>query len=283
MPGDADVVRCTSPWPGMAAQLLEALVTLGAGNWTPEQICAAMIVSIAPGDVTQVLSGLAMAGVCKRSDDGNTWNIDLNRAETSRLAALLHGAEHYRRLRVESPSLEVIVSMPMVPSRLEEQLPATTGRPGGYLPTTAAFVRIAAVAQSRLVVMTPFINRLGFEWLRVLFQSVDERAEKIVVLRDISQYTVDLSVHQAEWLRALHVSVRDYYISHSAEIGRFFPMETFHAKIVLADDCLAYVGSANLLGSGNGTSMEVGVLVDGKAATQVARLVDGVLRVARKI
>lgn len=65
-------------------------------------------------------------------------------------------------------------------------------------------------------------------------------------------------------------------------LGTQPPLETFHAKIVLADEDLAYVGSANLLGSGDGTSLEAGVLVDGRAALQVARLVDGVLRVARR-
>lgn len=72
-------------------------------------------------------------------------------------------------------------------------------------------------------------------------------------------------------------------MAHPPGSERVLPFETFHAKIVLADERLAYVGSANLLGSGDGTTLDAGVLVDGSAAAQVARLVDGVLRVARRI
>ena len=146
-----------------------------------------------------------------------------------------------------------------------------------------SFDPVANAAHARLVVMTPFINSPGFNWLRSIFQTAKDVVRKIVVLREMNKYAVELGVHQAEWLRALQVSVFDYTLAHGADSGRTLPVETFHAKIVLADQRLAYVGSANMLGSGDGTSLEAGVLVDGRAAAQVARLVDGVLSVARKL
>jgi len=81
----------------------------------------------------------------------------------------------------------------------------------------------------------------------------------------------------------LRVSVRDYHLSHAAAAGRALPIETFHAKLIVADDTLAYVGSANLLNSSEGLSLETGLLVEGAAAVQVARLVDAVLRIARPL
>ena len=60
-------------------------------------------------------------------------------------------------------------------------------------------------------------------------------------------------------------------------------LATENAARRLADEKLAYVGSANVLGTGEGTSLEAGVLVDGRAAAQVARLVAGVLRIARRL
>ena len=69
-----------------------------------------------------------------------------------------------------------------------------------------------------------------------------------------------LGVENMDWLRALKVSVRDYHLSHDAATGRALPIETFHAKLVLADDTLAYVGSANLLGSSEGLLLEAGLL-----------------------
>jgi hypothetical protein len=283
MAGDADVVRCASPWPGIAAQLLEGLAALGSGSWPTERVCCAAGTSIAPADAVQVLCGLEVTGVCLRSEGGQSWATELSRTELLRLATLLRGAEQYRRLKHEAPQLELVVTMPMPPSSLEQALPEALGRPGGYLPTSAALLRIANAAHSRIVVMTPFIDDLGFGWLRTVFDAADPKVEKILILRDVGRYVVDLSVHHAEWLRAHEVSVRDYHLSHPEAGFRALSIETFHAKIVLADAGLAYVGSANLLGSGDGTSLEAGVLVDGGAAAQVGRLIDGVLRVARRI
>jgi phosphatidylserine/phosphatidylglycerophosphate/cardiolipin synthase-like enzyme len=119
--------------------------------------------------------------------------------------------------------------------------------------------------------------------LRRVFEATRTDCEKIVVLRNTDQYTVELGVQHADWLQALQVSVRDYHLSHAATAGRALPIETLHAKLIVADDTLAYVGSANLLNSSEGLSLETGLLVEGGAAVQVARLVDAVLRVARSL
>jgi phosphatidylserine/phosphatidylglycerophosphate/cardiolipin synthase-like enzyme len=283
MSGDADVVRCASPWPGAAAQLLEGLAALGSGAWPTERVCSAAGTNTPPGDAIQILCGLEVTGVCVRSEDGDAWRTELNQAELLRLATLLRGAEQYRRLKRDAPQLELVVTMPMAPSSLALELPEAPGRPGGYISTASALVRIAQAARSRIVVMTPFIDGYGFSWLRNVFDAAPPQVERILILRDVGRYAVDLSVHHAEWLRAHNVSVRDYHLSRPAKSKRLLPIETFHAKIVLADAGLGYIGSANLLGSGDGTSLEAGVLVDGSAAAQVARLIDGVLRVARRI
>jgi len=281
MATDADVIRCASPWPGVAAQLVEAFAALGEGDWKLERICAANAISIAPGDALQVLHGLQTAGICTRVNDEDIWRTQLNKAELNRLVMLLRGAEHYRRLRLDGQNLELVVTMPMAPSQLGQELPGSVGRPGGYLPTKSAFLRIANSAQKRLIVMMPFIDSRGFGWLRDVFEAANADIARTLILRDVEKYAVELSVLQAQWLRGLGIGISDYCVAHDQNRG--LPLETFHAKIVLADDRLAYVGSANILGSGDGTSLETGVLVDGQAARQVARLVEGVLRVAREV
>lgn len=283
MSGDSDVVRCASPWPGKAAVLLEALAELGEGQWSVEHICRSSGIGIAGGDAVQILSGLAIAGACVRCEQSSNWSTHLNREEAKRLATLLRGADHYRRLRTDAPSFELAVTMPMLPSHLNGLLPSTSGRPGGYLSTKQAFTRIAAAAQERLVIMVPFINHHGFDWMQSVFRTAGSRTDRILIVRNAEDYFVEFSLHQSDWLRELGISIYDYHLDHPPDSGRALPMETFHAKILLADDCLAYVGSANMLGSGDGTSLEAGFLVDGKAANHVARLVDGVLSVARSL
>lgn len=283
MATDADVVRCAAPWPGVAAQLVEGMAALGPGPWSITRVCVAAAAGVTAGDAVPVLSGLATAGVCTRAAQDDHWTTPLSEGELRRLSELLRGAEHYRRLRLDAQSVEITVTMPMAPSRLEAQLGGGPGRPGGYLPTNEALLRVAGAARERLVVLTPFLDGRGFGWLREMMEAAQPPAEKILVLRDADRYTAELGVHHTPWLRATRVSVRDYHLPHGFGSGRALAVETFHAKIFLADERLAYVGSANILGSGDGTSLEAGVLVDGRAAAQVARLVEGVLRVARRL
>src|SRR5260370_19265750 len=283
MASDADIVRCAAPWPGTAARLLEGLAALGPGSWPVEQICRASASGTDPGHATQILAGLAGTGLGAPAAADDSWLCEYRTAELQRLAHILSGADHFRRMRLNPAAIELAVTMPLIPSHLEKELAATLGRPGGFLTTSAAFARLAQAASRRLVVMTPFIDAGGFRWLRRVFEATPAECQKIVVLRDTDKYTVELGVQHAGWLRTLHVSVRDYHLSHSADAGRALPIETFHAKLIVADDTLAYVGSANLLNSSEGLSLETGLLVEGAAAVQVARLVDSVLRVARTL
>jgi phosphatidylserine/phosphatidylglycerophosphate/cardiolipin synthase-like enzyme len=230
-----------------------------------------------------VLSGLAVTGLCAEAVAGDAWQCDHAPIELQRLAQVLNGADHFRRMRLTPTAIELAVTMPLVPSYLEKELATTSGRPGGFLSTSVAFARIAQTASRRLVVMTPFIDASGFRWLRRVFEATHDDCQKILILRNTDQYTVELGVQHADWLKTMRVSVHDYHLSHDAAAGRALPIETFHAKLIVADDVLAYVGSANLLNSSEGLSLETGLLVEGGAAAQVARLVDAVLRVARSL
>jgi len=283
MPGDADIVRCTAPWPGTAARLLEGLAALGPGTWSVEQICRAAASGTETGHATQVLAGLAASGVCATGDAEDSWSCEFAPAELLRLSNLLTGADYFRRMRLNPAVTELAITMPLVPSFLERELAATLGRSGGFLSTDAAFTRLAQAAVRRLVVMTPFIDPAGFRWLRRVFEAAPPACHKVLILRDIDRYAVELGVENADWLRGLQVSVHDYHLSHAETGGRQLPIETFHSKLVLADETLAYVGSANLLNSSEGLCLETGFLVEGAAASDVARLVDAVLRIARAL
>ena len=274
---EADIVRCAAPWPGTAARLLEGLASLGPGTWTIETVCGAAAAGIEPGMAYQVLSGLAGPGVGSFDDDGR-WVSMQTRPELLRLAQVLTGAEQFRRLRHEATTIEIAVTMPLSPCHLERELASLGGRPGGFLRTADAFQRIAEGAKRRFVVMIPFIDASGFNWLRRVFTGTRSDIERILIVRNRQLYAAELSVLHKEWIEALGVRVVDYYLAHDAQSGRKLDFETFHAKILLADDSLAYVGSANLLWASETGSLETGVIIDGKAAANVARLVDGVLR-----
>jgi hypothetical protein len=127
-------------------------------------------------------------------------------------------------MRLNPAAIELAVTMPLVPSHLEKELASTFGLPGGFLTTSAAFSRLAEAASRRLVVMTPFIDAGGFRWLRRIFEATRAECQKIVVLRNTDQYTLELGVQHADWLRAMQVSVRDYHLSHAWGVRTMDPV-----------------------------------------------------------
>jgi len=68
-------------------------------------------------------------------------------------------------------------------------------------------------------------------------------AERFLILRDWSRAGHHLTPIMAE-LSAHKVKIFDYFLPHEGSY------ETFHAKLLLADDTRAYVGSANFLRTG---------------------------------
>jgi hypothetical protein len=228
----------------------------------------------------QVLAGLTVPGL-GTLDDEERWESTLAPRELARLAEVLKGAEHFRRLKTQNSMIELAITMPMSPCHLERELASLGGRRGGFLDTSSAFLRIAQSANKRLVIMVPFIDQSGFKWLQRVFSGARPEVEKVLILRELNKYAADISVYHQEWLTALRVKIEDYHLAHDRESGRRLANETFHAKVLLADETLAYVGSANLLWSSEAASLEAGVVIEGDAAAQVARLLDGVLRAVR--
>jgi hypothetical protein len=171
MATDAEIVRLAAPWPGTAARLLEGLADLGPGTWPLEVICRASGSGTEPGHASQILAGLAMTGICVPASLDDSWLCEYAPAELKRLANVLDGAEHFRRMRLSPSAIDFAVTMPMSPSFLETELSAILGRPGGYLTTSGAFVRLARAAARRLVIMTPFIDAGGFRWIRRVFEA----------------------------------------------------------------------------------------------------------------
>src|SRR5208282_5352590 len=158
---------------------------------------------------SQVLAGLAATRLCLAGATDDSWLCEYAPSELKRLVQVLSGADHFRRMRLNPAAIELTVTMPLLPSHLEKELASTSDRPGGFLTTSAAFSRLAETASRRLVVMTPFIDASGFRWLRRVFETTRTNCQKVVVLRNTDQYTVELGIQHADWLRAMQLSVRD--------------------------------------------------------------------------
>lgn len=164
-----------------------------------------------------------------------------------------------------------VVTMPSNENGLVRALPATGFNYAGLVTSDHAFERIADAAVGAFTILSPFLNPAGFNFALELFQRTSA-PRKILVVR---RYGGALAAVRERWteIQAAGITVRNYTLPLPAGY------ETFHAKIVLADQDLAYVGSANMTRYER-SSMELGVMMDGQAARVVASVVHAVEAVA---
>lgn len=168
----------------------------------------------------------------------------------------------------------IVVTVPMRPSHFEGAL-ARLNDSGVLVETMETFLHLSRRAVGRLVVVSPFLDDDGLNWVSSLFDATPA-LDRALICRHRDQVTS----HHARRLSMAGVKIYEYFLQRTLGNRRSRFAETFHAKIVLADQVAAYVGSANLLRSSRDLSLECGVLLEGRAVKQVYDVVQSMLQVS---
>lgn len=160
-----------------------------------------------------------------------------------RLAFALNAVEYYRSfMHRDATMAQVVLTKPPQPSVLEQKVSTLGWRTTDLEPTEHAFHSMVRAAQRRVIVMTPFFDNTGAAWLQELLSYVPPGVERTLILRSLEDGTrKDYPLGYdaiSPWLKAQDVRVFNYSIPRIDE-GR----ETFHAKAVLCDGRVAYLGS----------------------------------------
>lgn len=77
-------------------------------------------------------------------------------------------------------------------------------------------------------------------------------------------------------LRTLKIKLIDYYLIWDNGSGKQ-SIETFHAKVIMADQTAAYVGSSNMTWASLSRSIEMGAYIHGAAAWPISSVNDGII------
>jgi phosphatidylserine/phosphatidylglycerophosphate/cardiolipin synthase-like enzyme len=226
-----------------------------------------------------VLDALLGTGLLSQVRGGISLNVRKNDALTH--AAVLRGVAYARyRQRDANHQVEITLSPPAHPSRLMEMLPKQGFSWTRLYDTKDSLIELASQAERRLVIISPFLDREGIEWIEQLFEATAKKSIKrtmIVRGRDQSESEM-LGKHDSQ-LAAWGVDILTYAISHDPAF-RSPAIETFHAKILLADGDKAYIGSANMTRWSRDFSMECGVILRGPSVKPVATLVDAMIKIS---
>jgi phosphatidylserine/phosphatidylglycerophosphate/cardiolipin synthase-like enzyme len=229
----------------------------------------------------EVLAELVRFGLVRPADTGYRLSESTGQS-LKRLALSLEAIAYYvSAVHRDETAARVVLTKPSQPSALEFHLAQRGWRASDLEATQHAFHGLVRSAKSRVVVMTPFLDVKGAQWLKELFEVVSLNVERVLLLRSLeSSERADYPVGYpqiAGWLSAIGVRVFNYSIPRTDRPGR----ETFHAKVLLCDDHSAYVGSSNMTAASLEYSMEMGISVTGRAAAHVGIVLDAVLASAQ--
>jgi hypothetical protein len=221
-----------------------------------------------PAAIQRVMSDFVARGWLSQTDTG--WQVAPGQMPLG-LASFLDGAAAMRAIMPDEGMATTVVTMPPSPSAIGAALPATGLAYAALVHTKDTFEKLADAAASSFTIMTPFLNDEGLVIALDLFRRTRARRRNLIIRRSGSaRAAVDRG-----WPQIHHLKIDVLNYTLPVEGG----YETFHAKIVLADQDLAYVGSANMTAFAR-HSMELGILTDGRAARVVASIVRAVERFA---
>jgi phosphatidylserine/phosphatidylglycerophosphate/cardiolipin synthase-like enzyme len=174
------------------------------------------------------------------------------------------------RKRIEQEGLVPVLTMP------EAQLSGFQVKFPGIVPTSVALRVVMNSAKDDLLVSAPFIEEHGV----LLYADLVRRlARERVFLRCLTrEYESNLQVQKAirrladiylSWGDASRLQIRDYHVqlgdvtdSVPSTDDRFH-YESVHAKIMIADNSLCYLGSAELRMNSLFANFEAGVILGG--------------------
>jgi phosphatidylserine/phosphatidylglycerophosphate/cardiolipin synthase-like enzyme len=188
--------------------------------------------------------------------------------------SFLEGAAALFDALPDNGTAKAAVTMPAAPSTIAKALPTTGYNYANLISTDEALEKIAGAAIQSFTIMTPFLNQAGLSRALSMF-NLSTAKNKILITRQSGPTARTLREGGAA-LAAASIRTLSYLIR---EVDGF---ETFHAKVALADEALAYVGSANMTVYDR-HSMELGVMMDGHPARVVASVVRAVEQISSPI
>ena len=228
-----------------------------------------------------VLAGMLEAGLLSQMGDGISLTVSKN--DALRYAAVLRGVAYARYRQRDSNQVEITLSPPAHPSRLMETLPKQGFSWTRLFDTKDSLIELASQAERRLAIISPFVDSEGLQWIAQLFEtSAKKSLERLMIVRGRDPTENALLLAHRSQFASYAVKIFRYSIAHDPGL-RTPTVETFHAKILLADDDKAYIGSANMTRWSRDFSMECGVILRGPAVKPVATLVDAVIGVSEQL
>lgn len=247
--------------------VLGVLDEISSASAMPELRQFAMRNGIPESALNEVLLSLKACGLLQMT--GGDLKYVGKRGAIPLYISMLRGVAHGKRLHRDANEVEIVLSPPAKPSQLMAILPNFGPAWATLENTQDSLIALASKASRRFVILSPFIDTDGIEWIGTLFAATSPGVVKTLIVRGEKQIE-ELRAASGQ-VRQWDAAIRTFSVSRDGHSGF---NETFHAKILLADSSSAYIGSANMNRASRATSLECGTVVSGPAVRAISSLVD---------
>jgi len=266
------------PLAKQAARILAYLADLPGDMGCSDLELSARVGDVSAEHVAIVRRSLLKNGLATQS--GFATRVDAPRMGLRSLAESLKGIAAYRRLHMDRDTVQLVVTEPGEKSALRKAIDDMHALSPVVFQTSDVFFHLARAAKRDLTVVAPFIDDRGANLLLELFSICEPGVRRHLICRPLSEPQCgDAFQRRAVDFKRLNVLIYEYALPSLLASGR----ETFHAKIVLADDEEFYVGSSNFMASALERSFECGVIVRGETAKQLNSVLVAVRSIAKPV
>lgn len=174
-------------------------------------------------------------------------------------------------------TFDLVMTTPKEPSILKKELSKLGADKSLIRWTTEAFEDLVRKARKEIIIMTPFLDSAGAELLLKLVHAKKTDVKMTVILRFLESRNSEIfNEIRGELFRA-DVKVVDYSLERDGSRMQ----ETFHAKVILADDNYCYLGSSNLDKYSIENSMELGALITGSSVKLLKKLMNIIITISK--
>lgn len=220
------------------------------------------------------LKAIEKAGLFEYSN--NTYTLKSEKAFLTEVKNVLKGYS-WSKKEENDGSFNLVMTTPKEPSILKRRLNNLGANKSLIRWTHEAFEDLARKAKSELIVMSPFLDKSGADLLLRLMKAANPRVKKTVILRFLDTRNKDIFDEIKDELKNHCVKMVDYSLEREASAM----LETFHAKVILADNNYCYLGSSNLDRFSIENSMELGALIRGDSVKLLKNLLNIVISISK--
>jgi hypothetical protein len=212
---------------GQAARILHYLSQMPASFSSSDAELAARVGGVSAQQTALVRRSLLRTRLAV--ENGFAMRIVAHSEQLARFAANLDGVSVYLRSHKDADTVRVVVTEPGSKSALRNEI-NRRGLPPRLFQTRDAFLNLAHGAEHVLIVLAPFLDDAGCEFLIELFSACRPGVAKELICRPLNEpHCGDAFRRREKEFKRLAVTVYEYALPSALPSGR----ETFHAKVVL--------------------------------------------------